>query len=259
MGERNTLRILALARDLRRRKARERNGLFVVEGVRAVEELVRSPLRITGALASTELASNYRGASVRDALTARGVEVATVTNAEFESAAETESPQGILAVAEIPVRALSAPANAGSTVRILILDAVQDPGNVGTILRTAAGLGVSATVALPGTVDLWNAKVVRSAMGAHFLHPALHCTWDELRLFLDRTSIPLWGADVRGAPASRAAAPPRLALAVGNEGAGLSEPVQQSAEQLVSLPLAVGVESLNVAVAASLLLYELRP
>jgi TrmH family RNA methyltransferase len=139
-----------------------------------------------------------------------------------------------------------------------VLDAVQDPGNVGTLIRTAAALGATATVALPGTVDLWNAKVVRSAMGAHFLHSAFHCTWDELRLFLDETGTPLWGADTHGTPLERGAAPRRLALAVGNEGAGLSDHVHQACAQLVSLPLDPSVESLNVAVAAGILLYELR-
>ena len=251
------MRLLTLARDLRRRKARERNGLFVVEGTRAVEELARSPLSITGVLAVHDLADNPRGAALRDALAARGADIATVSATEFESAAETESPQGILAIAATPTYTFDQLVSA-DPARILVLDAVQDPGNVGTIIRTAAGLGATATIALPGTVDLWNAKVVRSAMGAHFLHRAFHSTWDELRLFLERTGISLWGADAAGTPAGDDA-PRRLALAVGNEGAGLGEPVRRYAERLVSLPLANGVESLNVAVAASLLLYELRP
>ena len=252
------MRLLTLARDLQRRKARDRNALFVAEGVRAVEALASSSLRIIGALTSPELATNARGARARDALIARGVEVATVTKSEFESAAETETPQGILAIGASPTHTLDQHADT-EPLRVLVLDAVQDPGNVGTLIRTAAGLGVTATVALPGTVDLWNAKVVRSAMGAHFLHPAFHCTWDELRLFLEQSRVPLWAADVRGTPASRGTAPRRLALAVGNEGSGLSSHVQAAATQSVSLPLSGGVESLNVAVAAGILLYELRP
>jgi RNA methyltransferase, TrmH family len=252
------LRILTLARDLRRRKARDRNALFVVEGVRASEELVKSPLDVVGALASPQLATNPRGASLRTALESRGTEITDVTDAEFESAAETETPQGILVIAATPKRSLETFAAADPS-RLLVLDAVQDPGNVGTLIRTAAGLGATATVALPGTVDLWNAKVVRSAMGAHFLHSAFHCTWDELRLFLDNANVPLWAAEARGTPASRATAPRRLALAVGNEGAGLSPHVQAASSQSVSLPLEGRVESLNVAVAAGILLYELRP
>jgi len=231
--------------------------LFVVEGVRASEELVKSPLEIIGALASPHLSSTPRGESLRSALAARGAEITDVTTAEFETAAETDTPQGILVVAATPKRSLDQLAAADSS-RVLVLDAVQDPGNVGTLIRTAAGLGATATVALPGTVDLWNAKVVRSAMGAHFLHAAFHCTWDELRLFLDETRIPLWGADAGGVPVQRASAPRRLALAVGNEGAGLSDHVRNTCAQVVSLPLAPTIESLNVAVAAGILLYELR-
>jgi TrmH family RNA methyltransferase len=229
-----------------------------VEGVRASEELARSVLRIVGVLASPQLTSSPRGVALRDALAARNVEIADVTATEFESATDTENPQGILAIAETPTRSLHEYAGS-DPARVLVLDGIQDPGNVGTLLRTAAGLGATATVALTGTVDLWNAKVVRSAMGAHFFHPAFHCTWDELRLFLRDADMPLWGADARGAPADRASTPRRLALAVGNEGNGLSEDVRRSAPRLVGLPLAESVESLNVAVAAGILLYELRP
>lgn len=249
--------MLTLARDLRRRKARENTSLFTIEGIRAVEELVGSPLRIVGALTSPHLHQNPRGVAVRDSLAARGVDVKEVTAAEFDSAADTESPQGILAIAAVPVRSLDDHGSTGPA-RLLVLDGVQDPGNVGTMIRTAAALGATATVALPGTVDLWNAKVVRSAMGAHFQHPALYATWDDLCRFLERTGTVLWGADTRGSVPDRASAPERLALAVGNEGAGLSQSVRDAAAALVSLPLAAGVESLNVAVAAGILLYELR-
>jgi TrmH family RNA methyltransferase len=229
----------------------------VVEGIRAAEELARSPLDVVGALASPQLSATQRGESLRKSLTARSVEIADVTAAEFASAAETDTPQGVLVIAREPERSLEQLTSI-DPLRILVLDAVQDPGNVGTLIRTAAGLGATATVALPGTVDLWNAKVVRSAMGAHFLHPAFHCTWDELRLFLDETHSSLWGADARGDGIDKSSAPRRLAVAVGNEGAGLSAHVRAACERLVSLPLAGDVESLNVAVAAGILLYELR-
>ena len=219
---------------------------------------MKSPLRIVGALASPQLASSDRGLALRDSLASRSIEVADVTTTEFESAAETDTPQGILLIAATPERELHHFA-ASDPSRFLVLDAVQDPGNVGTLIRTAAALGATATLALPGTVDLWNAKVVRSAMGAHFVHPAVHCTWDELQLFLDASRVPLWGSYADGTSAHRSAAPSRLALAVGNEGAGLSAHVRDAAERVVSLPLASGVESLNVAVAAGILLYELRP
>ena len=112
----------------------------------------------------------------------RGVAIERLDDHEFASAAETDSPQGILAIAEVPDRSLAA-LSERATLRVLVLDAVQDPGNVGTIVRTAAALGADATVALPGTVDLWNAKVVRSGMGAHFHHLCFPVTWDDLDAF----------------------------------------------------------------------------
>lgn len=251
------MRLLTLARDLKRRKAREREGLFVVEGIRAVEELVRSSLSITGLLIAPKLVDSPRGVALVTDARSRGLDVVELDEQEFRSAAETDSPQGIVALAAVPAHSLAAIREA-SPMRLLLLDAVQDPGNVGTIIRTAAALGASATVALPGTVDVWNAKVVRSAMGAHFHHPAFHASWEEVHAFLDGSSIPLWAADVGGESVPDKA-PRRLALAVGNEGAGLSAPVLNAAAKVISLPITNTVESLNVAVATGILLYELRP
>jgi TrmH family RNA methyltransferase len=138
---------------------------------------------------------------------------------------------------------------------------VQDPGNVGTIIRTAAALGASATFSLPGTVDLWNSKVVRSAMGAHFHHPCLSGTWDDLDAFRRSRGVAVWAADASGDAIgghSITSAPARLAIVVGNEGSGLSTETRERADKLVALPIAKTVESLNVAVAAGILLYELR-
>ncbi|HEY8850581.1 MAG TPA: RNA methyltransferase [Gemmatimonadaceae bacterium] len=140
-----------------------------------------------------------------------------------------------------------------------MLDAVQDPGNVGTIVRTAAALGATATIALAGTVDLWNPKVIRSSMGAQFHHFAFQAEWAELSRLLDREKIELWAADARGEPLDRTRAVKRLAIVVGNEGSGLTPDVRAKADRTISLPIANSVESLNVAVAAGIILHELRP
>jgi TrmH family RNA methyltransferase len=229
----------------------------VVEGIRAVEELLRSQLAINGLLVAPKLVDSPRGVALIDAARSRGLEVAEVDEKEFRSAAETESPQGIVAIARTPTRGFDALRDV-SPMRILLLDAVQDPGNVGTIIRTAAALGASATIALPGTVDVWNAKVVRSAMGAHFNHPAFHASWEDAESFLKTASIPLWAADSNGEsiPSGK---PARLALAVGNEGGGLTSAVRAAAQRVISVPISNTVESLNVAVAAGILLHELKP
>jgi RNA methyltransferase, TrmH family len=252
------LKLLTLARDLRRRKAREKRGLFVAEGVRAVEELVRSALEIEGVLVAPQVMDAPRGAALVEAARTRGITIESVGASEFASAAETESPQGILGLARIPNVTLDEIPSADS-LRLLILDATQDPGNVGTLVRTAAALGAAGTIALPGTVDLWNAKVVRSAMGAHFHHTAIHATWDELVAFRSRRGLTLWGADAGGQAIGRGEPiPARLGLVVGNEGAGLTDTVRSALDRLVSIPMAPNAESLNVAVAAGILLHEVR-
>jgi TrmH family RNA methyltransferase len=251
------MRILTLARDLTRRKARERSGLFVAEGIRTVEELLASPLRITGALTCDLLDRTARGAALAAQLHARDLDVVRVSEREFLSATDTEHPQGVLAVAEQPSMTLDALA-LRAIKRLLVLDGIQDPGNVGTLLRTAAALGVEATLVLPGTVDPWNAKVVRSAVGIQFRHPTIVCTEDALATFLAGADVPLWGADAAGTPVDELAPPPRLALVVGNEGAGLKPALRDACARLVALPMAPGVESLNVAVAAGIALFALR-
>jgi TrmH family RNA methyltransferase len=252
------VRLLTLARDLRRRRARERHGLFVAEGVRTVEELLGADLEVRGLLAVPALAAAERGAALLAAAERRGVSVQIVDEAAFATAADTEAPQGVLAIGVVPRRALDDPTVAAGT-RLLVLDAVQDPGNVGTILRTAAAFGVAATLALPGTVDLWNAKVVRSAMGALFRLPTLSTTTAGLAGFLAEHDVPLWAADAHGEPLAERQPPARLAVAVGNEGAGLSDELRPLAARLVAIPIAADVESLNVAVAAGILLHSLRP
>jgi TrmH family RNA methyltransferase len=267
------MRLLTLSRDLMRRKARERNGLFVAEGIRAVEELLASPLRITGALACDQLLERtHRGVALAAALEQRGIGMERVNERDFLSASDTEHPQGVLAIAEQPAYNLSSlmgsagtggtgGTNAAPAVRLLILDGIQDPGNVGTLLRTAAALGCAASIALPGTVDVWNAKVVRSAAGMQFRHPTTSTTGEELEPFLREQAIVLWGADASGDSIDGLSSEPptRLALAVGNEGAGISEVLRASCARMVSLPMAPGAESLNVAVAAGIALFALRP
>lgn len=251
------MKLLTVARDLRRRKARERQQLFVAEGIRAVDELLRSSLAVSGVLIGPQFDEQSRAPAMHSLIAKRSIPEQRVDFREFASAAETDSPQGILAIAEVPVWVLSELELPGKA-RLLVLDGVQDPGNVGTMIRTAEALGVTATYALPGTVDLWNPKVVRSGMGSHFRHPCIVGTWDELDSFRASRAFSLWGADASGVALAPADVPDRLALIVGNEGAGLSAESRARLDRTVALPISPSVESLNVAVATGILLYELR-
>jgi TrmH family RNA methyltransferase len=143
---------------------------------------------------------------------------------------------------------------------MLVLDGVQDPGNVGTMLRTALGLGAAGVVALKGTADLTNPKVVRGGMGATFRLPSVPAAPEELVAWARLQRAQIWvaaagGEAVRGLPARSAQRPPIL-LVMGNEGAGVGQIMDAAADRRIGISLARGVESLNVAVAAGILLYE---
>lgn len=221
-----------------------------------MQELVRSGLTVHGVLVAPQLLEAPRAEALLTDLERRGIMRQDVEAREFASAAETDSPQGVLAIARIPDRSLNMLGDHWRGV-VLVLDAVQDPGNVGTIVRTAAALGARATVALPGTVDLWNAKVVRSGMGAHFKHLAFAATWDQLDSFRRVNGTTVMAADAGGRPVTQVTRSERMALVVGNEGAGLSAESRARADQVVALPIAPEIESLNVAVATGILLHTL--
>lgn len=251
------MKLLTLARDLKRRKARERQSLFVAEGVRAVEELLESGLSIEGLLTAPQLSDIARGKELLAKIAASTHQAVQLSEMDFRTAAETDSPQGVLAIARIPSHSFDS-MKIENHLRLVVLDAVQDPGNLGTILRTCAAFGVTATIALPGTVDLWNPKVVRAAMGAHFRHPAFHSTPEQLFAFLDKYDIELVGTDVKGGNIGTFSAAQRMALVAGNEGAGLSDVVRSRVKRTIAIPIDPGVESLNVAVATGIILQQLR-
>ncbi len=245
-----------LLRSLRQRKSREAEGLFLAEGVRAVEDLAASPLPVRLAVASSTLGDTPRGRSLLDLLASQGVAVHEAGERELAALADTETPQGILAVAPIPSARLDdLRADADPSV-VLVLDAVQDPGNFGTLARTAEALGAVGVVALPGTVDPWNPKSVRAAMGSSFRLPVVLADWDALAPWLAAGGFATLAAAAGGDPLPDPR-PARAALVLGNEGAGVSEATRARADRVVGIPLRGRVESLNVAAAGAILLHEL--
>lgn len=257
---------LTVARDLKRRRARERTRLFTAEGVRCVEELLASSVSIRSIVVAPALSETDRGSALgvaaRAAAAARGFEVTEVSDRDLAGASDTDTHQGILAIATQPERSF---ASIGTGRIIVLLDGVQDPGNVGTILRTAEAFAVAATIALPGTADLWNPKVVRSGMGALFSQHAFSATAADALAFLQRRSIPLWATAASGEPLARRSqtcgtgdggGDGTVAIVVGNEGSGVSGELARAADRVVAIPIH-GVESLNVAVATGILLYAI--
>ncbi|MGN6391019.1 MAG: TrmH family RNA methyltransferase [Gemmatimonadales bacterium] len=249
-------RLLTTIRDLGRRGGRERRGLALAESVRLLEEALAAGVPVRGAAVSPALEGTPRGTALKVALVERGVRLVDVTPATLATLADTEQPQGIVAIVAPPAWTLDqVPTPAGGAV--LVLDAVQDPGNVGAVLRTALGLGAAGLVALKGTAELANPKVLRGSMGAAFRLPAAPADPEAFLAWAAARGVELLVADAHGEPLGRRpAGGTPLAVVLGNEGAGASPAVLTAAHRRVAIPLAAGVESLNVAVAAGILLYE---
>ncbi len=247
--------LVTTIRDLHRRKARERRGLALAEGVRLVEEMAAAGVPCKGALVSPALAATVRGAALRSRLESLGVKVEEIGDQELAELAATEHPQGVLAVYQPHDWSLDDLRPAVGRP-IVLLDAVQDPGNVGTIARTALAFGAAGLVALPGTVDLTNPKVVRAAAGALFRLPSLHADVDAVLAWCSAEQISVWATAMDGAPLAGPADTP-VALVLGNEGAGISDRLAAATARRVSIPISDDAESLNVAVAAGILLHAL--
>lgn len=240
---------------LRRRKFREQNRLFLAEGVRVVEELATSRFDLHLAVVAPSIEDSRRGRELLEKLAAR-VRTERTGASDLARLAATDSPQDVLVVAAIPDGNPDA-VQFGDRATMLVLDAVQDPGNFGTLVRSADAFGVAAVISLPGTVDAWNPKAVRAGAGSSFRVPILEMTTADAASWLRGRGFVIRGADTAGEPLESLPAVRRCALVVGNEGAGLSHEARAAVDTLVSVPISGRAESLNVGVAAGILLYLL--
>ena len=230
----------------RARERREANA-FVVEGVRLVEEAQARDWSFRFALYDSSL--NERGRSVVERLQSRGVDVEEISESLMKSLSDTETPQGIFAILEptqLPI--------IDSPNFILIPDQIRDPGNLGTLLRSAAATGVQAVLFPPETTDAFAPKVVRAGMGAHFRLPIRSMNWEEINV--QTRDLQIYLADMDGQSCWQTDLRPPLALVIGGEAEGASEEARKLATQRISIPMPGNVESLNAGVAGSILMFE---
>ncbi len=239
--------------SLAQKKYRERLGAFLVEGVRSVEAAVEAGAPLLEVLVSE---SAQEEARVQALLARTGAPVHVLPERDLVRLSDVQTSQGVLAVARLSTASLD---TLKTKERLLILDGVQDPGNVGTILRTAAWFGADALLAGPGTADLFAPKVVRAAMGGLWDLPLART--DDLSSFLadlKASGFTLYGADLGGTPVQEWRPRRPSALLLGSEAHGLSPAAQARLDERIVLPGTphrTGAESLNVAVAAGILLY----
>ncbi len=232
-----------------RAKERREANAFVIEGVRLVEEAANSNWDFRFALYDETLSE--RGTSQIESLKSRGVDVEMVSESLMKSLSETETPQGILAVLELTNLPIP-----NSPNFLLIPDQIRDPGNLGTLLRTAAAAGVQAVLIPPETTDAFAPKVVRSGMGAHFRLPIHSMTWKEIEQISKSANQQIYLADMNGKSCWETDLRQPLALIVGGEAEGASEEARKLANQQIGIPMMGKVESLNAGVAGSVLMFE---
>ena len=238
---------------LKSRSGRDKHGMFVLEGVRLVEDALAAGIDLQFAVASPTLEDSRRGQALLEQLASR-TQVRRVK--DLKDIAETETPQGVVVVGKIPATTLD-DVVIGESSLVLVLDAVQDPGNLGTLIRSADAFNASVVIALPGTVDYWNPKVIRSAAGATFHVPLINTGEDATWQWLRSHQFAVCGADMHGVDVSMASLGQRSALVVGNEGGGLRGNTRLHITKTLAIPMPGRAESLNVGVAAGILLYEM--
>lgn len=244
---------LRYVRALARRAFRAREGSLVVEGMRAVDDALAAGAAPRFLLVTPEFLASERADALQRRLgSAPGTPILEVGAELFADLTDTVHPQGVLAV--IPTPQLELPPRLSLVV---ILDGLRDPGNVGTLLRTAAAAGADALVMGPGSVDWTNPKVVRAAMGAHFRLPVRYLDWAAIGSLAALHGLTVLIADAAGGTTYTEVdwrAP--SALVVGSEAHGISPAASALASGRVRIPMPGGVESLNAATSAAVVLFE---
>ncbi len=249
---------IKFARALRERKQRQESGLFLIEGIHPVGSAVEAGVPLQAIYYAPELlTSNYATQLIRQQ-SERGVPCYATSAEVFLSIAEKENPQGILAIAKqslTPLRQLN-PANFPWGVALV---SPQDPGNVGSILRTIDAVGASGLILLESSVDPYHPSAVRAAMGAHFWHPIATASFDECVCWIRQHGYHLYGTSAHGEQEVKQvqAYHRPLVVLMGSEREGLTAEQKSVCEMVLRLPMHGRISSLNLSVAAGIILYAI--
>ena len=233
-------------------KARKEQGVFIVEGIKMFLEAPED--RIEKVYVSE---SFFQKTQYREKIEKCSFEI--VQEEVFRKISDTMTPQGILCVVKQFSYSLEDLLKK-EKITLLLLESIQDPGNLGTMIRTGEGAGVDGIIMDSGTVDLYNPKVIRATMGSVYRMPFLY-TEDlkETALKVKKAGVKLFAAHLKGEKAHwETNLGIRTGFLIGNEGNGLSEDIADCADEYIKIPMEGAVESLNAAVAASVLMYEAK-
>ncbi len=234
----------------KKKKIREEQGVFVVEGIRMFKEI---PKELMKEIYASETFYDKN----KTLLSSMGHSIEILSDVVFQKVSETKTPQGILCVVKRKTHDLDKLLH-NKNAHLLILDGLQDPGNVGTIIRTGEAAGVTGVILSRDTADLYQAKTIRSTMGSIFRVPCVYVE-DILETIerLKKNEITTFAAHLGGKKwYNEVEYKDKIAFMIGNEGNGLREEVAQKADTWIKIPMEGEVESLNAAVAATVLMYE---
>jgi len=243
--------IIKEVKKLHKRKSRIEKGQFIIEGFRFVEEALKSSFKVEYLFISESALNKYNSLNIKDFITEE-TKVYVVKNNIIKELCETDNPQGIVAVVWNKKIELT-----DSVGFYILVDKIQDPGNLGTIIRSAHASGALGVITTKGTVDVYNDKALRSTMGSIFnisvkedveFHITNKLKENGFKFIVSSldTEKNFYNIDLKG----------KVVICVGNEGNGISEEVYCLADEKVKIPMPGGAESLNAAVAASIMMYE---
>jgi TrmH family RNA methyltransferase len=243
-------------RALKNKSDREEKGLYFIEGVRFVEEALKENAKIRYLLVSDELFNDMNFKNLQNTIDSRSIDCYLLPDSLFASISDTRAPQGILGVLDLNRMQLGSADLKGGM--LILLDGIKDPGNMGTIIRTADAAGCAGVVVPEGCVDVYNPKVLRSTMGSVFHIPVYHCgdiayaveiiKSNGFRLCASQLdgSTSIYNADLTGS----------VALVIGSEAEGIGEETAKAADLLIRIPMKGRAESLNASVAAGVMIFE---
>lgn len=243
-------------RALKSKSGREEKGLYLIEGIRFVTEALKENIELRYVMFSETYLSDRGSQDLLRSIEESSLDSYVIPDSLFASISDTQTPQGILAILNLERKQLKDTELAGEL--LVILDTIKDPGNLGTIIRTADAAGCGGVIVPDGCVDVYNPKVLRSTMGSIFHVPVCHCSNIAEAMNTTRKcgfklcashlegSISIYDADLSG----------KVALIIGSEAEGIGDKTAEEADILIRIPMGGRAESLNAAVAAGIMIFE---
>lgn len=230
-----------LIQSLKDKRTRHELGLFVVEGPKTVSELLGSKITVKSLFATRDWLERHSHLVNKDLTTVE------VTEAQLKQISFLQTPQQVLALAFIPQNKPLATLQSG---KVIVLDTIQDPGNLGTIIRIADWYGITDIVCSPSSADVYNPKVIQATMGSFM---RVRVTYTKLKPWLQQQTLPVMGALMDGANLHQTQLPENAILMIGNEGSGINPDLLSCITQPVTIPRFGGAESLNAGIATAII------